>query len=275
MKSQFLDLPVNTFFYFPLSKISKTNPFLENDSFNSNSAAGVYGYTTPSAMDVFGLTWDQFNGLSGPLGFGAELEFTLQVDNAEQSEYVTCVNNNNCALKYYRDYTPMLIDVTPSQVFAGQTMQFHVNARYAHQEEALPEGDPQVREMRIGGYLVDGSELNDDDERLPTFSHGTLSGVVGEQFPSKDAPASVLFRVGHSIPLSTMNHCNFAGDECWQMRTHPKIESVSAATGYTNGGQDLTISGHGFNGTDVTITVDGVECALKSQTADSLKCVTG
>jgi len=35
---------------------------VENDEFNSNSMAGVLGYTTPSLMTLFGKEWDDFNG---------------------------------------------------------------------------------------------------------------------------------------------------------------------------------------------------------------------
>ena len=31
-------------------------------------------------------------------------------------------------------------------------------------------------------------------------------------------------------------HCNFAGDDCWHMRVHPRIKTVSWNQGYTTGG---------------------------------------
>jgi len=73
-------------------------------------------------------------------------------------------------------------------------------------------------------------------------------------------------------------HCNFAGDECWYVRTHPKIESVSAASGYTTGGQELTISGWGLKGTsldNVEVLVDGVACDVTSSTLETITCLTG
>jgi len=47
--------------------------------------------------------------------------------------------------------------------------------------------------------------------------------------------------------LPTSQTCNFAGDDCWKVRTHAKIESLSAGQGYKNGGQTLTINGWGFD----------------------------
>ena len=68
------------------------------------------------------------------------------------------------------------------------------------------------------------------------------------------------FRTGNAFLRDSSKHCNFAGDDCWYVRTHPKIESVSAVSGYTTGGQELTISGWGLKGTsldDVEVLVDG------------------
>lgn len=56
------------------------------------------------------------------------------------------------------------------------------------------------------------------------------------------------------------------------------ISSVSAASGYTSGGQELTISGWGLKGatlSDVEVLVDGVSCEVKSSTLESITCVTG
>ena len=62
------------------------------------------------------------------------------------------------------------------------------------------------------------------------------------------------------------------------MKTHPKIESISASTGYTTGGQTLEINGWGLKGTtlaDVSVTVDGVACTVTNSTLDKITCTTG
>jgi len=41
------------------------------------------------------------------------------------------VTAKNCALKYSRDYTPMLMYTTPNEVYYGQLLQFHINAKYS------------------------------------------------------------------------------------------------------------------------------------------------
>lgn len=63
--------------------------------------------------------------------------------------------------------------------------------------------------------------------------------------------------------MPSTKHCNFAGDDCWTVRTHPKIESISSNTGLTTGGQILTINGKGLNGTDVEVVIDGIPCEIQ------------
>lgn len=53
------------------------------------------------------------------------------------------------------------------------------------------------------------------------------------------------------------------------------ITSVSANSGNTIGGQEITIKGFGFNGTDATVSVDNVICAVKTRTNIAITCVTG
>jgi hypothetical protein len=85
----------------------------------------------------------------------------------------------------------------------------------------------------------------------------------------------VLLYNGYALNTKTTEHCNFAGDDCWSIRTHPKIEGVSASSGFTTGGQNFTISGHGLNGTDISVLVDGVACEVSYNDTDEITCITG
>ena len=86
------------------------------------------------------------------------------------------------------------------------------------------------------------------------------------------------WRVGNAFLMESSKHCNFEGTDCWYVKTHPKIDSISEADGYLTGGQALTINGWGLKGTtldDVEVTVDGVTCKVTSSNLDSITCVTG
>lgn len=74
---------------------------------------------------------------------------------------------------------------------------------------------------------------------------------------------------------SARQHCSYDGQDCWTVRVHPKISEITQSSGFTSGGQELTISGFGFNGTDVSVTVDGVECVVSSNERETIVCVTG
>jgi len=91
----------------------------------------------------------------------------------------------------------------------------------------------------------------------------------------KNTEPRVLMYNGFAQKTSSARHCNFEGDDCWSVRTHPKIEGISAGSGYTTGGQELIISGHGLNGTNVNVLVDGVDCEVKEALRGSIRCVTG
>jgi len=88
----------------------------------------------------------------------------------------------------------------------------------------------------------------------------------------------VRFKVGNAFVRDSAKHCNFAGDDCWVVRTHPKIDSISQVDGYVTGGQSLKITGWGLKGTsldDVSVLVDGVPCKVTSSLLEEITCVTG
>ena len=88
----------------------------------------------------------------------------------------------------------------------------------------------------------------------------------------------VRFRVGNAFLRDSSWHCNFAGDDCWYVKTHPRIDAISQVDGYTTGGQTLTIAGWGLKGTtlaDVSVTVDGVDCRVITSTSEEITCMTG
>lgn len=58
------------------------------------------------------------------------------------------------------------------------------------------------------------------------------------------------------------------------MRTHARIDEVSANSGSIKGGQELTISGWGFE-KGVDVTVAGVPCEVTFMSMEEVTCVTG
>ena len=131
-----------------------------------------------------------------------------------------------------------------------------------------------MEELSIDGNLNNWEDTIEADKRLHNWRLDVLSAVVGDQKPSKSSIPRARFITGDSFIRNTARHCNFAGDECWNVRTHAKIDSISANQGNTNGGQELTIKGWGFeNGADITVA--GVLCEVVSSNMEEVKCITG
>lgn len=84
------------------------------------------------------------------------------------------------------------------------------------------------------------------------------------------------FAVGNAVQAPAANtHCSFDNSQCYNVKTVPKIDSISAQAGYTSGGQPLTITGFGLDGDNVDVKVDGVPCSVISQSSNKVTCITG
>lgn len=70
-------------------------------------------------------------------------------------------------------------------------------------------------------------------------------------------------------------NCNYAGDDCYFARVIPVIFDISATEGYVAGGQELTVTGSGFNFGDVVVDIDGYSCEILSKTNEEFVCATG
>jgi hypothetical protein len=53
------------------------------------------------------------------------------------------------------------------------------------------------------------------------------------------------------------------------------ISEIDFDSGYSTGGQSLTINGYGFQSGDIQVEVDGVECEVTSYDRYSVSCTTG
>lgn len=72
-----------------------------------------------------------------------------------------------------------------------------------------------------------------------------------------------------------MIRCNYQNTSCYKAKAVGRLDSIDAATGYTTGGQILTVKGHGFGGEKVEALVDGVACKVFENDEHHFKCITG
>lgn len=151
----------------------------------------------PSVMDLMGASYSDFNGEYLPLGLTEEdldsLSFTVKVYNAESQETLECATTDNCLLRYHRDYTPQMLDITPSNVARGSEMQMHFNAKNAHTTSVTAEDDDPFRTLHLGLVLLDVDGLIEEADRLKTWTHDTLSAIVTDGYCTDDTEPRILF----------------------------------------------------------------------------------
>jgi hypothetical protein len=83
----------------------------------------------------------------------------------------------------------------------------------------------------------------------------------------------MMWEVGKSdINQQQSVHCNFDETHCYKAFNVPVIFAVSSNTGYTTGGQILTVTGHGFNNNKITAQVDGVDCVVLTNSLNEFTC---
>ena len=83
----------------------------------------------------------------------------------------------------------------------------------------------------------------------------------------------MLWETGHSNVINTQaTHCTFDNQTCYQARSVPVIFNMSANAGYSTGGMNLTVTGHGFNNENITATLDGVDCIITDYQEKSFSC---
>ena len=144
-----------------------------------------------------------------------------------------------------------------------------------HSETITPADYFPVQEMKLDRSNCDWEGLFDSRTRFTKHNLGKLPAYVGSPKPTKSANVVTRFMSGYAFNRWTALHCNYDGSDCWNVRIHPKIESISANTGYQNGYQTLTISGQGLNGTAISVTADGTDCSVQTASTTEIVCLTG
>jgi hypothetical protein len=226
-----------------------------------------------------GFEMNMFNGAFLPSGYGDpelgnRLMFTVSIRNNEDHWSVECSSASKCAWGYNRDFTPLLLDITPPNLAQGQELHFHLNAKGAHTSTATPASATPYRSIHMGQYLLDVEDIIEDDERLKSHAHDIQYAIMTDGYAMNSTDPRILFYNGLAMLMRGMTHCNFAEDDCWSVRVHPRIKSVSYNEGYTTGGQRVRIDGVSFNGTNIDVTVGGEECTVTDSDLDYIVCMT-
>lgn len=122
----------------------------------------------------------------------------------------------------------MIHEVVPNQIYKDHKIDWWINIMYVHEKEVTPSGRFPFEELSIDGTLNNWEDLIEVGHRLNHISVNRLSAISGDQRPNKSSIPRARFITGDSLIRNTAKHCNFAGDDCWNVRTHARVDSVSA-----------------------------------------------
>ena len=78
-----------------------------------------------------------------------------------------------------RDWTPILHDVVPSVVYAGQRVDWYFDIMNVHDNDVTPSDYPPAEELKIAGTQADWEGLMDNRNRLGKFDLKSLATRVG------------------------------------------------------------------------------------------------
>ena len=190
----------------------------------------------PSVEDATGRTYDALSTFY-IANSDTNLRFRVSVANTAEATDSVCPDDalGKCEVAYNWLYTPYLHDVSPNQVYWDQDINIMVNSMKVHDKSVTPLDHDPVVHIKMSGTRTDSEGYLDQSVRLGQWAIDGLLTRNGDQLPGKQIP-EVRFRTGNAYLRPSAKHCNFAGDDCWYVKTHPKIDSISSDTGYLTGG---------------------------------------
>jgi hypothetical protein len=120
---------------------------------------------------------------------------------------------------------------------------------------------------KIGGNLIDFEHSVDSETSFSNWALNVARGVIGENSISKNANITMMWETGQAaIAEAESKTCNFNQSECFQAKSLPVIFDTDYKIGYTTGGQNVTVTGYGFDHGTIKAEFDGVPCEVTSFT---------
>jgi hypothetical protein len=121
-------------------------------NFNSDISRGIIYYEAPSPTTMFGET-------IGPKITSMESEVFVQGPSSTGvSELFSCETASHCKIQYGMAYTPTIMKIYPSTVYAGQDICFNVFTDYA------ADGRDLYISAKIGAYPMEFDTYDDNNQ---------------------------------------------------------------------------------------------------------------
>lgn len=241
----------------------------EDDAFASQPLLGHITYRLPSVHDLFGATQDVFDTFT-------TMTFYLSVEAPGLEEIIplACATRSRCTIVYRKSYTPRVFYLSPPVVYYEAYTEVWFDPKSIMQViQDLQSDETPFVNVELAGSKLDFEDSVDAETTFRAWYDNRARGQVGELPVGNNDSIKMLWEVGYAgESTQEITHCSYDNNTCYKVKTVPVIFNLSSNAGYTSGGQNLTIHGHGFESGNITVTVDGVNCAVTQYQEESVSC---
>jgi IPT/TIG domain len=245
-------------------------------AFSSHTDGGKLKYSTPPIMQIHNTVYESFNSLEEVTYDLSIIDYDMMTDQFKTLKCMDPALPQYCLITYSRAYTPILHYISPSVLYSGLNIVFYLDPRNAQEKKSPTLPELPWTEVHLNGYGVDYEGFIDETTILPSWQKVQVRGVMGAIEPSNDVNVEYRFRVGYAMHMEhSMTRCSYDNSTCYKAKAVARIDSIDATEGYTTGGQTLTVNGHGFNGDEFEVLIDGIPCRVFENDVHHFKCITG
>ena len=225
-------------------------------------------------MEVAGLANDWYNAFW-------EVNFELKVDPGTAGETtLTCATTAACRVRPNWNQTPLSYGLSPNVLYPGQKTTAMIDPR------GVMDRQFSGTFLHMVDIKLDDTELNrnpfvdeevTDQESLSWWTTNYIEGLVTNEIATTESSVVSWFHgAGNALILTdSVRICTADGEDCYETRIMPTITNIDHSSGYTTGGQEITIDGTSLNAAEPVVTIDGVECTVTEYSFYQLKCITG
>lgn len=245
------------------TNLASPGPAITRDfNYKSDISRGVLYYEAPSLKQLLG---DSIASKTHTLS----TEIYVQGPSAGgTTSLFSCDTASACTVQYGLAYTPQVLRIYPSTVYAGQDICFNVFTDNA------ANGRPMYVSAKIGENTMSFEAYDErNTEVTSTWNDYQICGTAGGGPAQENKDLTIISGTGKYLVTDLAK--SYDGAKEYLIRTIPSVNGVSAHTLYKAGGGILIIKGDGFRAkvSENEVTVDGVVCKVFEASETQLKCV--
>jgi hypothetical protein len=163
-----------------------------------------------------------------------------------------------------RDYTPHIYYISPRVTYYDSytTVVFNPKNTMNLIKDLDTDEFPFIN-AKVGGNLLDFEFSVATETGYRAWSKNTARGQVGENTISKKSDLTMQWETGKAtVSQMESTFCNFDQSDCYKAKSVPVVFGVSAHKGYKTGGQNITVTGYGFDSGEIEARIDGHICKV-------------